>query len=176
MSLNGDGWSKCLWLRKRERVNANMFPVECNGLVDFPKCITAFYITDKPGILPLRPPGWRYGGREHSSGVLPPGGPLGPAHRIESLMHVGPLKEKRRLNGTDFLCWRSSEMRNSANPASCAPGSRGPPAYCESLHSASFCRTLQLILGQKMNFCLHTLSQLLDFIVSFTSFSQFTHA
>lgn len=38
--------------------------------------------------------------------------------------------------------------KSSAQPAPCAPGSHGPPAYCDSLHFASSWRTLQLTLGQ----------------------------
>lgn len=69
-----------------------------------------------------------------------------------SVEHVGPLKEKRRVDGTEFLHWRVTAMRNSAEPAQCAPGSQGPPAYCEQLDSASSSRTLQLTLGQTVNF------------------------
>lgn len=73
---------------------------------------------------------------------------------LKVCVHVGPLKDVRRPDGTDFLRWRISEMKSSANPAPCAPGSQGPPAYCDSLHSASFSRTLQLILGQQISFSL----------------------
>lgn len=91
--------------------------------------------------------------------------------RLKVCVRVGPLKEKRRADGSDFPTWRISEMRNSANPAPCAPGSQGPPAYCESLHFASFSRTPQLILGQIFNF----FCQWIVF-VSVGSFSQITHA
>jgi len=77
-------------------------------------------------------------------------------------VHVGPLKEVRRPDGTDFLRWRISEMKSSNNPAPCAPGSHGPPAYCDSLHSASSSRTLQLILGQLMLFFLLLPNTLID--------------
>lgn len=60
-----------------------------------------------------------------------------------------PVSVERRRDGTDFLRWRISEMKkSSAQPAPCAPGSHGPPAYCDSLHFASSWRTLQLTLGQ----------------------------
>lgn len=123
-----------------------------------------------PDILKLRPPGWRYSGREHtitilresnegaamwlppSQRALPSSGLLDLAHWIENMCACGPpLIVVRRPDGRDFLHWRISEMKSSANPAPCAPGSHGPPAYCDSLHSASFSRTLQLILGQPIS-------------------------
>lgn len=71
------------------------------------------------------------------------------AHWIENMCACGaPLLVVRRPYGRDFLRWRISEMKSSANPAPCAPGSHGPPAYCDSLRSASSSRTLQLTLGQ----------------------------
>lgn len=66
----------------------------------------------------------------------------------------GPLIVVGRPDGRDFLHRRISEMKSSANPATCAPGSHGPPAYCDSLRSASFSRTLQLILGQPISLLL----------------------
>lgn len=79
--------------------------------------------------------------------------PAGPGcTRLKVCVHVGPLKEVRRPDGTDFLRRRISEMKSSANPAPCAPGSRGPPAYCDSSRSASSSRTLQLILGQQISY------------------------
>lgn len=115
-----------------------------------------------------RPPGWRCSGREtilnpmrgqqddactsekkkKKKSCLPAN--TGPAWRtgVKACEHVGPFKEMRRAQGSDFLHWRVSEMKSSANPAPCAPGSHGPPACCDSSRSASSSRKLRRILGQ----------------------------
>lgn len=56
------------------------------------------------------------------------------------------------------LCWpfrltlqrTDSEMKNSADPSSCAPGSDGPPACCASPQSASFSPTRPPTSGQPL--------------------------
>lgn len=101
---------------------------------------------------------------------------------LKVCVHVGPLKEVRRPDGRDFLRWRISEMKSSANPAPCAPGSHGPPAYCDSSRSASSSRTLQLILGQSLCFLILPIT-LIDCLLcfeeistTFINFSQIAHA
>ncbi len=161
---------KPLASKKRGKKLGVLIPV---NILVIGRCIRDFYITQvNPVILQLPPLGWRYSGREHTVTILresnegavkwcpPPKGPCLPADHwawctgLKVCVHVGPLKEVRRPDGTDFLRWRISEMKSSANPAPCAPGSHGPPAYCDSLHSASFSRTLQLTLGQPISFLL----------------------
>lgn len=60
-----------------------------------------------------------------------------------------PASVERRRDGTVYLRGRIIAMKESSDqPAPCAPGCHGPPAYCDSLHFASSWRTLQLTLGQ----------------------------
>ncbi|XP_024002780.1 protein Wnt-9b isoform X2 [Salvelinus sp. IW2-2015] len=77
--------------------------------------------------------------------ALPPLGPRLPQWTEVCVGHLGGEPARRhRLS----QC-RISEMKSSVDPSSCALGSQGPPAYCDSLSSASSSRTLQHILGFK---------------------------
>lgn len=87
---------------------------------------------------------WACGTMMRSPEALPPLGPRLPQWTEVCVGHLGGEPARRhRLS----QC-RISEMKSSVDPSSCALGSQGPPAYCDSLSSASSFRTLQHILGQ----------------------------
>lgn len=86
-----------------------------------------------------------------STGICLPADSADLAHYcLENVRACGtPASVERRRDGTDFLRGSAIEMKKSSDqPAPCAPGCHGPPAYCDSLHFASSWRTLQLTLGQ----------------------------